>query len=87
MRLAAPLVFELSRRLCGDGAAVPKARDVEVERRNPGEASQTLRQVLVPQAETKIQQVAGGVGNKQDAADRPQKRKLPGAVPWYMECQ
>src|ERR1700682_5354801 len=70
MRPGAPFVLELSRCLGGDGAAVPKARDVEVERRKPGEASQTLRQVLVHHAEAKVQQVAGGVGNKQDPADR-----------------
>jgi hypothetical protein len=64
---------------------VPKARDVEVERRNLGEASQTLSQVLVPYAEAKVRQVAGGVGHKQDAAGRPRQRKLPGAMTGYMD--
>jgi len=56
---------------------MPKARDVEVERRNLGEASQTFRQVLVPQAETKVQQVAGSVAKvsaaKMDAANPENK--------------
>src|SRR6266850_6935189 len=62
----APFLLEPSRRLCGDGAAVPKACDVEVERRNLGKASQTLRQVLISQAETKGRQVAGSVGDEQE---------------------